>query len=167
MGVPRALRGEESELRVVRRERGSRLDSGPPETLTPTLRIGGKPSALIFGVAILAIVGALLLARVNRRYQPRAVRTPSLAAAEAVDTLHTAVRLFVKDCGRPPTAREGLIVLVLRPDIPGWDGPYINRLAPDPWGSAYVYQPDATGAVIFSRGPDRLPGTPDDILSVD
>ena len=87
----------------------------------------------------------------------------------------------------PP--EEGLEVLIAPPEDEAlakkWDGPYIEggKLPKDPWGSSFQYEyvadasaSDSSGSNskaassdfprIFSLGPDRQPGTSDDISNV-
>ncbi|MBT3297055.1 MAG: hypothetical protein HN919_14425 [Verrucomicrobia bacterium] len=151
-------------LRVSRRERTSRYDVQHRETLTPTFQFGRKPSTLFIALAVLAVVGGLLLVRVAA---PRKThrRTRSLVALEAVDTLATATSIFEEECGRVPTDAEGFIVLISNPGIPGWDGPYINLIKPDPWEEPYRYSASNGVARIASCGPDKLPDTADDIVA--
>ncbi len=80
---------------------------------------------------------------------------------------------FMADMGRMPTSAEGLQALIKRP--PGatnWRGPYIsvtNAKQPfaDPWGMQYRYTQTPAGSrfiyTIASNGPDRMPGTRDDL----
>jgi len=95
------------------------------------------------------------------------------AGSASLSGISVALSGFAADMGRMPTASEGLNALIVRP--PGaknWRGPYIsttNQRAPfaDPWGSQYrlVQQPAGTRMLysIHSNGPDRLPGTRDDL----
>jgi general secretion pathway protein G len=47
-----------------------------------------------------------------------------------------------------------------------WHGPYMERIPPDPWDQAYVYEPQPGGAKprIFSVGRDGQAGTDDDVF---
>ncbi len=56
-------------------------------------------------------------------------------------------------------------------ELPGWDGPYLDRLAADPWGNPYLINarflndisvPDAEfhNVIVVSAGPNRLLETP-------
>jgi hypothetical protein len=88
-----------------------------------------------------------------------------MIALEAVDTLATAIGIFRKECGRLPTGKEGFIVLLSNPGIESWRGPYVNLIKPDPWDQPYRYTVTNGIAIIASSGPDRLPGTADDIIA--
>lgn len=108
-------------------------------------------------------------AGVTRNVSPR-----GSTASGSVAGLRTALSAFAADMGRMPTGAEGLNALITRP--PGarnWRGPYIavtNTRAPfaDPWGTQYRYfsQPAGPNRYIYtiaSNGPDRVPGTADDL----
>jgi hypothetical protein len=96
-----------------------------------------------------------------------------VATGASLGGLQVGLHSFAADMGRMPTQAEGLNALITRP--PGaknWRGPYIatNNFKPtfsDPWGSLYRYVVTPAGRSnmysIVSNGPDRLPGTKDDL----
>lgn len=96
-----------------------------------------------------------------------------VAGNASLSGVRTALSAFATDMGRMPTTAEGLEALIRRP--PGarnWRGPYVtttNVKAPfaDPWGMQYRYiqTPAGRGFIytIASNGPDRTPGTRDDL----
>ena len=60
---------------------------------------------------------------------------------KSIDALAQACGRYKFHVGRYPTTAEGLAELAeLRPKLPGWFGPYIKKVVPDPWGHAYVYE---------------------------
>jgi general secretion pathway protein G len=91
------------------------------------------------------------------------------AAAADLAALSIAIDEFQRDCGRYPTAGEGMHALVVAPPaLPGWHGPYLKRHAVDPWGTGYVYLPPPSGSDVyqlFSAGPDGQSGTADDVAA--
>jgi general secretion pathway protein G len=79
--------------------------------------------------------------------------------------LKTALEAFRADCGRYPTTREGLQVLIDAPAkgfVEQWYGPYFgaSQLPEDPWGRQYVYRFPATRSAnafdLYSFGPDGV-----------
>lgn len=40
---------------------------------------------------------------------------------------------------------------------------YIDRIVPDPWGNAYLYTRSSETFEVRSAGPDKVPGTEDDV----
>jgi general secretion pathway protein G len=100
-----------------------------------------------------------------------AFQTPSqrrrVAAFNDLVDLRRGVETFRSDCGRYPTAAEGLQALTAAPpELPGWRGPY-TKARLDPWGRAYEYvppPPDGTDVYkVISVGPDGQRGTSDDL----
>ena len=80
-----------------------------------------------------------------------------------IQSFGSALDLFVIDAGRYPTTREGLSVLVHKPDrIEIWNGPYLKGtvVPKDPWGNEYVYRsPGQHGAYdLLSLGADGREG---------
>ncbi len=166
VALPPHLHPDKKPLRVSRREHVSRLEEHRRELLTPTFQFGRRPSTLLVALGVLVIVGGLLLGRVATRFgETSKLERRVMKAMDAVDTLATASRIFAKECGRVPTEKEGLIVLLSNPGIKGWAGPYITLIKPDPWNQPYHYAVTNGTAIITSCGPDRKPGTGDDIVA--
>lgn len=128
---------------------------------------------LIILVGLMAIVGPRLLGT----QQKADVRT----AQAQVGNLASALKMYAADMKVFPSTEEGLEMLVAAPEDEGlarnWDGPYIEggKLPIDPWGSPFQYEYGASEEGtedklvdfprIFSIGPDRQPGTSDDIAN--
>ena len=126
---------------------------------------------LIILVGLMAIVGPRLLGT----QQKADVRT----AQAQVGNLASALKMYAADMKVFPSTEEGLELLVSAPDdealARNWDGPYIEggKLPIDPWGGAFQYEygvgeessagTNSDFPRIFSMGPDRQPGTSDDI----
>jgi general secretion pathway protein G len=87
-------------------------------------------------------------------------------AAADIETLSVALDLYWADNGEFPTTEQGLDALVLQPvSDPAsgtWNGPYVTRVGPDPWGHDYVYRYPGTLNVddydLVSYGADGEPG---------
>ena len=90
-------------------------------------------------------------------------RSHDMAVSEA-HVLRMGLEIFKHDCGRYPTTREGLVALLNNPKAPGWKGPYVTFLRPDPWRAFYNYSCTNGVMRIFSSGPDGIPDTADDII---
>lgn len=89
------------------------------------------------------------------------------AKAEAqVGSVAMAVDMYLLDCGRIPTADQGLAALFRKPSkepVPdGWKGPYAEeKTLRDPWGRPLEYLvPGGDGSVFGIRclGADGAPG---------
>jgi general secretion pathway protein G len=89
-----------------------------------------------------------------------------LAARSQIESYALAVHTYALDCGRIPTAGQGLEALWQRPTLEPvpeqWAGPYLTReVAADPWGRPYEYRvpgPDGLEFGIISYGADGRPG---------
>ena len=129
---------------------------------------------LIILVGLIAIVGPRLLGTQKKAD----IRT----AQVQIGNIATSLKMYAADMKTFPQTEEGLGLLVSAPEdealSKNWDGPYIEggKLPIDPWGSDYQYEygtetaadsSDSSSASdfprIFSLGPDRQPGTSDDI----
>ena len=96
---------------------------------------------------------------------------------------NAAAKIFVNDSiklpltsyriamGDYPSTSEGLQALITAPASRAeqWHGPYFSepKLPVDPWGEAYVYHypgvHNPKSYDIYSKGPDKVEGTADDI----
>jgi general secretion pathway protein G len=118
---------------------------------------------LLLVLVILAVLAAVVVPKFTNRSEQARIT----AAKTDIAALETALGTFEVDCGRYPTAEEGLRALVEAPgNVQGWHGPYISRGVPsDPWGNAYVYHYPGThnpnGFDLYSMGPDGREGTDD------
>lgn len=134
---------------------------------------------LIILVGLMAVVGPRLLGTQKKAD----IRTAQLQIGNVV----SALKLYSADMRGFPTTEEGLELLIRRPEdedlARNWDGPYMEdgKLPVDPWGSELQYEfgSDSSNELgstestdgtyesdfprIFSLGPDRQPGTSDDI----
>ena len=118
-----------------------------------------------FGViVVLAAVGGAVFQATDSAVK-RQAEAPHRRALRHVDVLAEALGRYRFHTGVYPTREQGLAALVRDPvTVPKWDGPYINQLRNDPWGTPYVYEPSDEGPPkVFSCGPDKTRGTPDDL----
>jgi hypothetical protein len=92
-------------------------------------------------------------------------------ARKDLNDLRLALLCFGADNGEIPSAASAARSLVSQPaGMFFWQGPYIRSLPADPWGRPNVYtvvsSPDGLGVAAYSKGPDGLAGTNDDIHPV-
>ena len=125
-----------------------------------------KRGPVFYFVVLMAMVmigGALIQAA--GKGGGRKMRDGRLVQAErSVEALAEALGRYKFHCGTYPTAEEGLEALALKRSArPGWIGPYIPKMLPDPWKRPYVYEPASEPPVVMSLGPDGVRGTADDI----
>ena len=91
-------------------------------------------------------------------------------AAVDIQQLESALEMYKLSNNMFPTTEQGLEALVSAPSIEPVprnyrNEGYIRRLPEDPWGNPYqLLSPGEMGTIdVFSNGPDREPGTEDDI----
>jgi general secretion pathway protein G len=119
---------------------------------------------LLVVIIILAILAAVVIPRVIGRTEDARLAK----ATSDVSTLDGVLEHYKLDTGTYPSTDEGLQALVTNVgNNERWNGPYIkNGLPTDPWGNPYMYRmPGENGQDydVFSAGPDKQPGTQDDI----
>ncbi|MFA6287102.1 MAG: type II secretion system major pseudopilin GspG [Opitutaceae bacterium] len=124
-------------------------------------------------LVVLAIIGLLVGLAVNNVggiFGKNQVAITGLFVNSSIKTPLTSYRI---DMGDYPSNEEGLQALLTAPqnNADRWQGPYLdvkgNKLPADPWGEPYVYHypgvKNKLGFDIYSKGPDKADGTPDDI----
>ena len=119
---------------------------------------------MLLVVVIIGILAGMIVTNLSGRSREAKI---ARAQSDIRGQLSLALDLFEQDMDRFPTTEEGLEALVEDPGIPGWKGPYLKgELKGDPWDSPYIYQQDPEKPTVYelsSAGPDREPGTEDDI----
>lgn len=119
---------------------------------------------LLVVIIILAILAAVVIPRVIGRTEDA-----RFAKATAdISTIDGVLEHYKLDTGSYPTSDEGLQALVANvTNNERWNGPYIKNQVPmDPWGNPYLYRMPGENGLdydIYSAGPDKQPGTQDDI----
>ncbi|MEW6001040.1 MAG: type II secretion system major pseudopilin GspG [Nitrospirota bacterium] len=111
-------------------------------------------------LVVMVIIG-MLAALVFPRLLPKVGKGKQSAAKAQIELLGQGLDQFRLDTGRYPTTAEGLNALLNNPGTPGWEGPYLKKIAPnDPWGRPYHYEsPGSHGDYdLFSYGVDGEPG---------
>jgi general secretion pathway protein G len=114
---------------------------------------------------VLAIV-LILTATVGFMGVKNLEKAKLVSARSQVETFSIALQSYYLDCGKYPTAEQGLSALWEKPNtIPepkGWDGPYLSKRVPlDPWGNEYLYEVPGENGLPFgitSYGADNAEG---------
>jgi general secretion pathway protein G len=139
----------------------------------PSPRASRRAFTLLEILVVLAIIGLLVglaVTRVGGIFGTKQEDIARLFVNSSVKTPLTAYRI---DMGGYPTTAEGLQALVVAPQnrADSWKGPYIEspggKLPMDPWQEPYVYRypgvKNKDSYDLYSKGPDKTEGTPDDI----
>ena len=117
-------------------------------------------------LVILAVLAAVVVPRLTGRVEDAKIG----GTISDISNIKVALGIFETDMGRFPTGEEGLQALVQNTsNDSSWHGPYLDKWPiTDKWGSEYIYVcpgvDDPTSYDLSSPGPDKIPGTEDDIL---
>ena len=127
-----------------------------------------KKGVVFYAVVVIGLLmlGALVLSATGRGGKARVSRA-MLDVRKSMDALAVALGRYRYHVGEYPSTEEGLEALASTTiRHKGWNGPYIRQVVKDPWGHAYVYvrNGEAENPTLYSKGPDGLAGTTDDIL---
>ncbi len=126
-----------------------------------------KAFTLIEFIVVMTIIG-ILAAMIVPRFLGRVGGAKKAVAKQKIAVLEGKVIEFQADCGRYPSAQEGLHALLQAPsDVADqWKGPYVKpKDIIDPWGLEMMYRyPGRQNADfdIFTYGADRQEGGEDE-----
>ncbi|SDS41883.1 type II secretion system major pseudopilin GspG [Opitutus sp. GAS368] len=139
----------------------------------PRRSLGEGGFTLLEILVVLAIIGLLVGLVVSNTDKIFGQSQVAVARIFVRDTLKTPLTRYRMDMGDYPSTAEGLQALVTPPSArtEAWHGPYLDapggRLPTDPWGEPYQYRypgiKNPGGCDIFSKGPDKVADTEDDI----
>ena len=159
-----ARRKKAAAMRAIAREyeaKRAELGAAPPGARRGfpyymTVVIGMLLLGGLVGTAIFKR-GGIDVARKNRDKAVTSIRNLAIAAGRY--RYHT---------GRFPSTEEGLEQLASKRVVArGWNGPYVKKINKDPWGGEYVYvcNGESEPPTLYSKGPDGLAGTTDDVMA--
>jgi len=124
-------------------------------------------------LVVLAIMALLLGLVITNADKILGNAGESVARIYVRDSLKTTLVRYRIDMGDYPSTEEGLEALLVAPGgkTDRWHGPYLetpgNKLPLDPWQEPYQYRypgtKNPTGYDLFSKGPDKVADTADDI----
>lgn len=119
-------------------------------------------------LAIIGLLAGLAITNVDKIFGSSQVGVAKLFVSQSIKP---GLNLYRIHLGNFPTTAEGLQALVTAPGTKSerWAGPYIEggKVPLDPWGEPYQYAFPGTrnkdSYDLWSKGPDKQSGTPDDI----
>ena len=127
---------------------------------------------ILLVVTIIGIMVAMIVPRLSGRSKQAKI---SVTKADIEANLSIALDLYELDNGAYPITEQGLMALIIEPDISpvpqNWNGPYLKKvkIPKDPWGNKYVYVcPGIYNTQtydLWSYGPDQVEGGGDDITN--
>jgi len=116
-------------------------------------------------IMIVVVIIGILVGLLAPRIMDRPDQARVVAARNDIQAILGALKLYRLDNGNYPSAEQGLMALVKKPEtgnIPrNWKpGGYLERLPKDPWDGDYQYlNPGIHGEIdVFSYGRDGKPG---------
>jgi len=121
---------------------------------------------ILIVVALIALLAGLAIQQGGKIFDEQRVKITRLYVE---NTLKIPLTRYKIATGDYPSTEEGLQALATRPASAGdrWSGPYVDKLEIDAWASPYQYSYPGThnpsGYDLWSMGPDKKSGTPDDI----
>jgi general secretion pathway protein G len=146
-------------------------NSRPPASRRLHRRRSGQSGFTLVELLLVLVILGILAAIVVPKFSGKTESAQITAAITQISTFATALDTFEIETGSYPRGADGLQQLVVQPaDLPSWKGPYLKSDIPnDPWGNPYIYEYPgrihASGYDITSMGPDKQPGTADDIVN--
>ncbi|HEY4245444.1 MAG TPA: type II secretion system major pseudopilin GspG [Lacunisphaera sp.] len=117
-------------------------------------------------VAIIGLLAGLFLSGAGSSFDRAQTK---IAGSMVNDSYKTSFVRYKIDMGDYPSTADGLNALITAPASAGdrWHGPYAEKVVPDPWNEPYQYRYPGThnkGSYdLYSKGPDKVEGTGDDI----
>lgn len=126
---------------------------------------------LIEIMLVVIIIGLLAAVAVPRLVGQGKKARISIAQSDINSNIPTALDFYELDNGTYPSSEQGLEALMTKPSSTptpaNWNGPYLKKMPKDPWNQSYIYiypgEKNTNDYDLFSKGPDGIEGTEDDI----
>jgi len=109
-------------------------------------------------VAILGILAGVVVVSTRNRVP----KTMIAATRMSIQGIATAVDAYEVDNGKFPASLQALVT---QSSELNWNGPYLQRLPKDSWGTDFQYSARESGYEIRSAGPDAQMGSGDDLTN--
>jgi general secretion pathway protein G len=134
------------------------------------VRSGFTLMEVLLVLAILGVLAAMVVPQLIGQQKKASIKATGLS----ISGLEDALGYYAQDHdGEFPPTGQGLEVLITpQPNDPNWSGPYLKNsksLPLDAWGQPIQYEYPGQHQVngqtpdLWSWGPDKVNGTPDDI----
>jgi general secretion pathway protein G len=120
------------------------------------------PGFTLIELMVVILIIGLLATIVVQNLRSATDKAKRVKAQADISQLKSGLDRYYLDAGGYPTSDQGLNALVAAPgsgNIPhDWQGPYIEKVPPDPWGNQYFYQSDGNNYTLKSFGADGVEG---------
>lgn len=136
------------------------------------LRHSRRAFTLLEILVVLAILGLLATLAITNLDNVMGTANEKTADLFVKQTLKVPLKTYSMAMGSYPSTAEGLQALITAPagKAGAWKGPYLETdgvLPLDPWKEPYQYRypgvKNKNSYDLWSKGPDKTDGTPDDI----
>ena len=121
-----------------------------------------EPGFTLIELMIVIGIIALLATIVVQNLRPSFDKAKRVKAQADIAQIKSGLDRYYLDAGSYPTTDQGLPSLSAAPsggNVPhDWQGPYLEKIPPDPWGNAYFYQSDGNTFILKSFGADGAEG---------
>lgn len=124
-------------------------------------------------ILLVVVIIGLLLSIAAVKFAGKQKQAAITKAAADISNFGMALKMYEMDNMTFPSTEQGLAALYAKPSTPptprNWTG-YLERPpGNDPWDNPYLYkipgEHHTTGFDIYSKGPDGIDGTEDDITN--
>jgi general secretion pathway protein G len=130
--------------------------------MTSSKRKRFAPGFTLIELMVVILIIGLLATIVVQNLRSATDRAKRVKAQADIAQIKSGLDRYYLDVGSYPGTDQGLGALVAAPsggNVPhDWQGPYLERLPPDPWGNQYFYQSDGSNYVLKSYGADGVEG---------
>jgi general secretion pathway protein G len=130
--------------------------------MTSSKRKRFAPGFTLIELMVVILIIGLLATIVVQNLRSATDRAKKVKAQADIAQIKSGLDRYYLDVGSYPGTDQGLSALVAAPsggNVPhDWQGPYLERIPPDPWGNPYFYQSDGSNYVLKSYGADGVEG---------
>ncbi len=120
------------------------------------------PGFTLIELMVVILIIGLLATIVVQNLRSATDKAKRVKAQADIAQIKSGLDRYYLDVGSYPSTDQGLNALVSAPtggNVPhDWQGPYLEKIPPDPWGNTYVYQSDGNAYVLKSYGADGVEG---------
>jgi general secretion pathway protein G len=124
--------------------------------------IRGRGGFTLIEVLLVVAILGILAGVVVVNFSGKAERANINSTRASISAVGVAVDLYEVDTGRFPATLNALLD---NDGAPAWHGPYLRTPAVDAWGTPLSFSAGENTFKIASAGPDKAPGTPDDLTN--
>lgn len=134
----------------------------PQRQIAKSERRPPQPGFTLIELMVVILIIGLLATIVVQNLRSATDKAKRVKAQADISQIKSGLDRYYLDAGSYPTTDQGLSGLVAAPsagNIPhDWQGPYVEKIPPDPWGNPYFYQSDGNSYILKSFGADGVEG---------